>query len=140
MRPLVCTCGRTLGKERLPSIWLNCIPAALMRLKGQSACCGSSKNAGATHNPPWLLRIGDVSMLSGLKDSLAKGRHSLSKRLSKKKGVSPSKDALKHTVHVSFGWKPGLAGLLIACWLAGWLAGWTGGPRPPRVGSSTRCT
>jgi hypothetical protein len=42
---------------------------------------------------------GDVSVLSGLKESLAKGRHSLSKRMFKKKGASPSKDTLKHTVH-----------------------------------------
>lgn len=45
-------------------------------------------------------RAGDVSVLSGLKESLSKGRHSLSKRF-KKKGASPSKDTLKHTVHVS---------------------------------------
>lgn len=66
------------------------------------------------------LPAGDVSVLSGLKESLAKGRHSLSKRMFKKKGVSPSKDTLKHTVHVSH--------CRCRCWL-GLLAAW----QPERI-------
>ncbi|PSC71814.1 hypothetical protein C2E20_4927 [Micractinium conductrix] len=50
------------------------------------------------------LKTGDVSVLSGLKDKLASGRHSLSKRMFSKRGApakggSPSKDTLRNTVH-----------------------------------------
>lgn len=62
-----------------------------------------SPSAPPRHPP--CTATGDVSVLSGFKDSIAKGRNSLSKRMFKrggaKAGASPSKDTLKHTVHVS---------------------------------------
>ena len=59
-----------------------------------------------SHTTQSHLATGDVSVLSGLKDKLASGRHSLSKRMFSKRGApakggSPSKDTLRNTVHVS---------------------------------------
>ncbi|KAL4436325.1 hypothetical protein ABPG77_009887 [Micractinium sp. CCAP 211/92] len=59
-------------------------------------------NAEFEHHLDSALNTGDVSVLSGLKERLAAGRHSLSKRMFKRqqtKGHSPSKGELKTTVH-----------------------------------------
>ncbi|KAL4420581.1 hypothetical protein ABPG75_010237 [Micractinium tetrahymenae] len=58
-------------------------------------------NAEFEHHLNSALNTGDVSVLSGLKERLAAGRQSLSKRMFKRqvKGHSPSKGELKTTVH-----------------------------------------
>lgn len=89
----------------LRGFWVHCLLAPA--LTAATAAAGLSAFVSLLSLPLMLptgpLPAGDVSVLSGLKERLAAGRHSLSKRMFKRhaKGVSPSKDALKTTVHVS---------------------------------------